>query len=104
MVYVSDARTSRLMNSAESFECSPRNTVNLQPRPVQVLRVRSYWLRPLLSIRQDNLRMILGSDPGVYICSCPEEAWFEHFGIRRQDYRATVDKKARMFSHLAAGS
>jgi len=92
------------MNSAVSFECSPPNAGNLQPRTAPVLRVRSYWLRPLLNIRQDNLRMILGSDPGVYICSCPEEAWFEHFGIRRQDYRATVDKKARMFSHLAAGS
>lgn len=92
------------MNFAVSFECSTRNTVNHQFRPVPVLRVRSYWLWPLLSIRQDNLRTILGSDPGVYICSCPEPVWFEHFGIPRQDYRATVDKKACMFSQLAPGS
>lgn len=92
------------MNSAPSFECSSPNTANRQHGPTLVLRIRSYWLRPLLSIRQDNLRTILGSDPGVYICSCPEPAWFEHFGIPRQDYRATVDKKARMFSHLAADS
>lgn len=89
------------MNSALSFE-SP-NTVNRQ-HSASVLKVRSYWLRPLLSIRQDNLSAILGSDPGVYICSCPEPEWFEHFGIPKQDYRATVDKKVRMFSHLAAGS
>lgn len=92
------------MNPAVSFECSSQNTANRQHSPAPVLRVHSYSLRPLLSIRQDNLRTILGSDPGVYICSCPEPAWFEHFGIPRQDYRATVDKKARMFSQLAADS
>ena len=74
------------------------------PVPHQSLRVRSYWLRPLLSIRQDDLRTLLGPYPGVYICNCPEQAWFEHFGIPGQDYRATVDKKACMFSHLASGS
>jgi hypothetical protein len=58
----------------------------------------------LLSIRQDDLRTLLGPYPGVYICNCPEQAWFEHFGIPGQDYRATVDKKACMFSHLASGS
>lgn len=68
------------------------------------LRVRSYWLRPLLSMRQDDLRTLLGQYPGVYICSCREQAWFEHFGIPGQDYHATVDKKACMFSHMAPGS
>lgn len=91
------------MKSALSFQCSSPNTGNRQ-HPKSVLKVRSYWLRPLLNIRQDNLRTILGSNPGVYICSCPEPEWFEHFGIPKQDYRATVDKKARMFSHLAPES
>jgi glycosyltransferase involved in cell wall biosynthesis len=85
-------------------DCLHPTATDLQRSSAPALRVRSYWLRPLLSIRQDDLRKLLGPYPGVYICNCPEQAWFEHFGIPGQDYRATVEKKACMFSHLASGS
>ena len=96
--------------SSQSYMSAPvlnqclNPTTDSQHDSAPVLRIRSYCLRPLLSIRRDDLRTFLGPCPGVYICICPEPAWFEHFGITGQDYRATVNKKACMFSHLASGS
>lgn len=92
------------MSSPLSTKSLHTTASDLQLSSAPVLRVRSYWLRPLLSIRQDDLRTLLGPYPGVYVCNCPEQVWFEHFGIPGQDYRATVGKKACMFSHLASGS
>jgi hypothetical protein len=96
--------TNHFMTSHRSTECLLPAANDLKPDVDQALRVGSYWLRPLRSIRHDDLRGLLGPYPGVYVCNCPEPAWFEHFGIAGQDYRATVDKKARMFSCLASGS
>jgi hypothetical protein len=92
------------MRSPLTAECLHPPATDLRRSSLPALRVRSYWLRPLLSMRQDDLHTLLGPHPGVYICNCPEKAWFEHFGIPGQDYRATADKKACTFSHLASGS
>src|SRR4029078_13504142 len=91
------------MSSALSSRLSPLRDSTPQANS-DPLRVRSYWLRPLLTIRRDDLQTFLGPKPGVYICNCPEQAWFEHFGISGLDYHATVEKKVRMFSELASGS
>lgn len=80
-----------------------RTTIESRAESVS-LQVRSYWLRPLLNIRKDDLSALLGPEPGVYICNCPEEAWYEHFGISGHNYQATVEKKLRMFSQLGSGS
>ena len=91
------------MSSALSSRLSPLRDSTLQAN-CEPLRVRSFWLRPLLTIRRDDLQTLLGPKPGIYICNCPEQAWFEHFGISGLDYHATVEKKVRMFSELARGS
>jgi glycosyltransferase involved in cell wall biosynthesis len=92
------------VNSSSPSDCLAPVATNAAPRSAPPLRVGSYWLRPLFRIRRDDLRGLLGPCPGVYICNCPEQAWFEHFGIPGQDFRATVDKKVMMFSYLAPGS
>jgi len=69
-----------------------------------VLHVGSYWLRPLLTIRKDDIQALLGPQAGVYMCNCPEQLWFEHFDIPGDNYQATVDKKDKMFSQLGPGS
>ncbi|HET6344779.1 MAG TPA: glycosyltransferase [Myxococcota bacterium] len=67
------------------------------------LRVGRYWLTPVLRVRQDPLRAVLGPEPGVYVCNCTEEAWYSRFGlVRRQN--AGTEKKRRMFGQMAPGS
>jgi glycosyltransferase involved in cell wall biosynthesis len=67
------------------------------------VRVGPYSLSPLTSVRQDDIRAMLGSKPGVYVCNLPEEAWYERFGGQRR-HNFSIEKKLEMFTRLAPGS
>ena len=67
------------------------------------IQVGRYQLVPLRAIRRDNIRPLLGDAPGVYICNCPEPAWYGKFGLQRKQ-NLGVEKKRRMFAQMAPGS
>ena len=67
------------------------------------LAVGPYCLEVIRAVRQDDLASLWGSDPWVYICNCPEPAWYAHFGLLRQQ-NLGVQKKQRMFACLPPGS
>jgi glycosyltransferase involved in cell wall biosynthesis len=82
--------SSRGVSSATSGDPSP-------------LRVGRYWLRPVLQVRQDELRRVLPNEPGIYVCNAPEEDWYARFGLERRHNPGT-QKKERMFRQMAPGS
>lgn len=65
--------------------------------------VRHYTLQVLRAVRQDALAPQLGYGPQVYLCNCPEPAWYERFGLQRQQ-NLGVQKKQCMFAQLPTGS
>lgn len=62
-----------------------------------------YQLRLVKAIRQDDIRAFLGEAPGVYICNCPEQEWYDTFKLARK-FNYSVEKKRRMFSRMAPRS
>jgi glycosyltransferase involved in cell wall biosynthesis len=85
------------MTSA-SAACSPPAHPGLPP-----VRLGPYWLAPVLKVRQDDLGAVLPEPPGVYVCNCPEEEWYDRFGLKRRQNPGT-QKKRRMFERMAPGS
>jgi hypothetical protein len=68
------------------------------------VRVRHFCLRPLRSIRCDDLRSFLGPEPGVYISDCPEPDWFQASAPPSRPQQLTIRKKYGVFDSMAAGS
>lgn len=85
---------SRILRAQQAAELAP-------PQP---LRVGKYVLIPLIQVRQDDVRDLLGPGPGVYVCRCPEPAWFHHFGFAETTVQHTVRKKKAMFAKMGPRS
>lgn len=81
------------------------NSSYAPPRSYMVpdIRVGHYKLVPVHNVHRDDIQPLLGQGAGVYVCNCPEPAWYERFSLpRRQNHG--VDKKRLMFAQMATGS
>ena len=54
-------------------------------QPAKII-IGKYCLKPLLSIRQDDISSMLGAEPGIYICENPTLEWYKHFGFKEINF------------------
>lgn len=76
----------------------------LENSSVPVITVRRYCLEPLLEVCQEDIPSLLGPEPGVYVCECPEPEWYTHFGFMQTHSGGSMRRKRRMFSQMTKGS